>query len=240
MSLTRVVGSYSMCPFDDPAQRLSWEDFIVTTNPDGSRTAQTMSRFPGCAVVRHVTQTVAPDFTPIDGFVRLYVDNVFRGALVRRFEGDRLVSIRLPADGAPIDLETFALASPDMVLGYHPTTAEGWKLMKLDRSVQGPQTLRLFTVSMTWNGHTLDHGQTGEMSVEYIGEDEITTPAGAFACHHYTWQTGADMDGDLQLWLTGSNAIVARMDGDKRPFRYELASYSETSFGDEPELALRD
>ena len=41
------------------------------------------------------------------------------------------------------------------------------------------------------------------------------------------------MDGDLQLWLTGDNAICARMDGDRRPFRYELASYTETVFGDE-------
>jgi hypothetical protein len=240
MPLTRVVGSYIMCPLDEPADQVSWEDFIVTTNPDGSRTAQTMSRFPGCSVVRHVTQTVAPDFTPIDGFVRLFVDNVFKGALVRRVEGDKLVSIRLPAGGEAVDLDTFDLDGPDMVLGYHPTTAEGWKLMKLDRSMAGPQTLRLFTVSMTWNGHTLDHGKKGEMSVEYMGEEDITTPAGTFACHHYVWHTGAHMDGDLQLWLTGSNSIVARMDGDRRPFRYELASYSETEFGDDYELSLHD
>lgn len=235
MAIVRTVGCYSMYPLGKPADRLSWEDFIVTRNPDGSRTAQTMSRFPGCSVVRHVTQTVAADFTPMDGHVRLFVDNEFKGVVIRRVVGDEVTSIVLPADGGPADEQTIALDGPDMVLGYHPTTVEGWKLQKLDRAVSTPQTLRLLTVSLTWNGGTLGHGRKVEMPVRYLGREEITVAAGTFACDRYHWDTG-DVDGELDIWTTGEDAILVRMLGHAKGFGYELERYATTDFGDQREF----
>ena len=231
MPLNRTVGSYTMYPLGSPTDRLSWEDFIVTRNPDQSRTAQTMSRFPGCSVVRHVTQTVSKDFTPIDGHVRLYVDNKLMGVVIRHVVGDTVTSIVLPPDGGPIDQSIIQLDVPDMVLGYHPTTAEGWKLQKLDRTHSDPQTLHLLTVSLTWNGGTLGHGRKVEMPVRYLGEEVITVAAGTFPCHHYFWDTG-DIDGQLDIWTTGEDEIVARMYGPAKGFGYELARYETTEFGD--------
>lgn len=236
MPIVRSTGRYSMYPLGDASDRLSWEDFIVTRNPDGSRTAQTMSRFPGCSVVRHVTQTVSADFTPLDGHVRLFVDNVLKGIVVRRVVGDKVTSIVIPADDGPIDQQTIQLDGPDMVLGYHPTTAEGWKLQKLDRGSSEKQTLRLLTVSLTWNGGTLGHGRKVEMPVCYRGKEEITVAAGTFLCDRYHWDTG-DIDGELDIWTTGDDAILARMYGHAKGYGYELEEYETTTFGDTPEYS---
>ena len=235
MTLTRTIGSYVTYPLDASERRIDWEDFIVTRNPDGSRTAMTMSRFPGCSIVRHVVQTVGSDFSPRDGFVRLFDEDRYLGALARHVTGDEVVSIVLPADGGAPDMTSFPIEIETEVLGYHPTTAEGWKLMKLDRSHSGVQVIRLLTTSLTWNGGTLSHGRKVEMPVEYLGEDEITVAAGTFRCHRYMWRTG-DIDGDLEIWTTGEDEIVARMNGYSKGHAYELARYEVTSFSDDREF----
>ena len=235
MPLTRTVGSYVTYPLDQSEQAISWEDFIVTRNPDGSRTAMTMSRFPGCSIVRHVTQTVDKDFVPRDGFARLFSENRYLGAIVRHVSGDQVTSIILPPDGGPVDQEAFPIDLTAEVLGYHPTAAEGWKLMKLDRKVAGMQTIKLFTTSLTWNGGTISHGRKVEMPVEYLGEEAIEVAGQTLDCHHYMWRTG-DIDGDLEIWTTGEDQIVARMNGYRKGHAYELARYEVTDFSDEREF----
>lgn len=235
MPLTRTVGSYVTYPLGHPDQAIDWEDFIVTRNPDGSRTAMSLSRFPGCAIVRHVTQTVDSDFIPRDGFVRLFSDNIYLGALVRHVSGDTVTSIVLPPDGGPVDESSFPIDRAQEVLGYHPTTAEGWKLMKLDRTVSGVQTIRLLTTSLTWNGGTISHGRKVEMPVEYLGRENITVAGKVMNCHHYMWRTG-DIDGDLEIWTTGEDEIVARMNGYRKGHAYELSRYDVTDFSDEREF----
>lgn len=231
MPLTRTIGTHIICSLDNLAERHDWETFTVTRNPDGSRTAQTLSRFPGTQVVRHVTQTVAADFTPLDGVSRLFIDNVYQGMLVRRVVDGVLTSILMPADGGPMDVKTIPFDHPDTVLGYHPSSVESWKLLKIDRTVKGPQTMHLLTLSHTWNGGTLEHAIKLEAQVEYMGEVEITTPAGTFPCHHTVWHTLA-FDGDLDIYTTGPDEIVVRMDGSEKRVRYELDSYQVTTFDD--------
>ncbi|MEE4454202.1 hypothetical protein [Novosphingobium resinovorum] len=237
MPLTRTIGTHIICSLDNLGERHDWETFTITHNPDGSRTAQTLSRFPGTQVVRHVTQTVAADFTPVDGVSRLFIDNVYQGMLVRRVVDGVLTSILFPADGGPIDLQTIPFDHPDTTLGYHPSSVESWKLMKISRIIPGPQTMHLLTLSHTWNGGTLEHAIKLEAQVEYLGEETITTPAGTFDCHHYVWHTLA-FDGDLDIWITGEDAVVVRMDGSEKRVRYELDSYVVKTFDDARELVL--
>lgn len=235
MPLTRSVGAYKIYPLGEPEKSVPWEDFIITRNPDGSRTAMTLSRFPGCSIVRHVMQTVGPDFTPRDGFVRLFSDNRYLGALMRYVSGDEVMSTVLPPDGGAPDETRIAIDSATEVLGYHPTAVEGWKLMKLDRSVTGLQTLKLLTTSLTWNGGTIDHGRKVEMPVEYLGEKDIFVAGRTMTCHHYMWRTGAT-DGDLEIWTTGEDEILARMNGYQKGVCYELDHLDVTQFTDEREL----
>lgn len=234
MPLTRTIGSYIMGPSNDRSKWVEWEQFIATTNPDGSHTAQTMTRFPGTSLVRHVTQTVDADFMPMDGYLRLFVRNEYQGALVRRVVGDSVTSLLLAPDGRPID-EAALPGGPDLVLGYHPTAVEGWKFTKCDRSVSGTQQVRILTTSATWNGGQMTHGREVTLDIEYLGEKEIEVPAGTFLCDHYLWHTGA-IDADIEVWTTGQDRICAKVVGHAKGVTYELATHDQRTFSDAPEF----
>ncbi len=234
MALTRTIGSYVMGPSDDRSKWVSWENFIVTTNPDGSHTAQTMTRFPGGSIVRHVTQTVNSEFMPMDGNLRLFVGPEFQGTLIRRVVGDAVTSLLLAPDGSDIE-EASLPGGADLVLGYHPTTVEGWKFTQCKRDVAGTQHVRILTTSATWNGGQMTHGKEVTLAIEYIGQETITVPAGTFLCDHYLWHTGA-IDADIEVWTTGQDRICAKVIGHAKGVTYELETCDITQFGDELEF----
>jgi hypothetical protein len=236
MPMTRTVGSYVMGPNNDPSIRVSWENFIVTTNPDGSHTAQTMSRFPGNSMIRHVTQTVGRDFSPLDGNTRFHLDGEHQGTLSRRVVGDTVTSLVMWPDDRPIDQTTFPVGGDDLVLGFHPTTVEGWKFIKADRSNRELQTVRILSSSPTWNGGVMGHGKEVHFKVQYLGPEEITVPAGTFTGHHYFWHTGA-IDGDIELWTIGQDEICARVISHSKGVTSELETCEITEFGDTLEFA---
>lgn len=230
MPLTRTTGSYVMGPSDDRSKWVEWENFIVSTNPDGTHTAQSMTRFPGTSLVRHVTQTVNTEFMPMDGHLRLFVGSEFQGVLVRRVVGDEVTSLLIAPDGSPIEQAQLP-GGADLVLGYHPTVVEGWKFTQCDRTVEGTQHVRILTTSATWNGGQMTHGKEVTLAIEYIGEEEIEVPAGKFVCDHYLWHTGA-IDADIEVWTTGQDRICARVIGHAKGVTYELAEFDQKIFGD--------
>jgi hypothetical protein len=219
-----------MGPLKDRSRWVEWESFIVTTNPDGSHTAQTMTRFPGGSLVRHVTQTVDANFMPMDGNLRLFVGPEYQGTLIRRVVGDHVTSLLLAPDGSPIQ-EAQLPGGNDLVLGYHPTAVEGWKFTKCDRAIAGTQHVRILTTSATWNGGQMSHGREVKLAVEYMGKQDVTVPAGTFSCDHYLWHTGA-IDADIEVWTTGQDRICVRVVGHAKGVAYELATHSVKQFGD--------
>jgi hypothetical protein len=235
MALTRTIGSYVMGPHDDQSKWVSWENFISTTNPDGSHTAQTMSRFPGNSVIRHVTQTVDKNFSPMDGMTRFFVDEVYQGTLIRRVVGDTVTSLVMLPDGSPIDEASFSLGDGDLMLGYHPTAVEGWKFMKADRTNPEPQTVRLLSSSATWNGSTIGHGKEISFQVQYLGPEEIDLRIGRVTGHRYLWLTGYP-GGDIDFWTIGKDEICARVISHHKGVTYELDTYEVTEFGSEREF----
>lgn len=230
MALTCTIGSFRMSLLSDCSRGVDWEHFIVTTNPDGSHTAQTMTRFPGGTIVRHVTQTVDAQFRPMDGVLRLFVGPEHQGTLVRRVVGDSVTSLLLAPSGSAIQEATLPGGS-DLVLGYHPTAVEGWKFTHCDRNRKGTQHVRILTTSATWNGGQMSHGKEVTLAVEYIGQETVTVPAGTFVCDHYLWHTGA-IDADIEVWTTGQDRICVRVIGHAKGVVYELDRYLLQQFGD--------
>lgn len=231
MTLTRTVGSYVMGPTSDRSKWVSWENFIVTTNPDDSHTAMSMSRFPGNSMIRHVVQTADKDFSPMDGVTRFFTDQEYQGFLVRRVVEDTVHSFVMYPDGRPVDEAALPRGGSDLVLGYHPTLVEGWKFIKADRSIKGPQPVRILSSSPTWNGGVMGHGAEVSLQVEYLGEEDVSVPAGTFRGHHYLWHTG-NIDGDIEVWTTGQDEICARVIGHAKGVTYELQTCEITEFGD--------
>jgi len=230
MTVRLTTGGYTVGPISDPSVRVQWEKFVVTQNPDGSHTAQTTTRFPAGTIVRQVMQTVDRNFMPVDGFARLFVGGEYQGTLIRRVVGNSVTSLVMSPNGSPIE-QTELAGGPDVVLGYHPTTVEGWKFAKCKKGVSGPQSVRILSSSPTWNGGQMTHGREVTMSVEHAGEEMITTPAGSFKADHYLWHTGA-IDGDIEVWTFGPDRICARVQHKSRDVVYDLALHHVIEFGD--------
>jgi len=230
MPVRITTGGYTVGPISDPSVRVPWERFVVTQNPDGSHTAQSTTRFPGGTIVRQVMQTVDRHFMPVDGFARLFVGGEYQGTLIRRVVGSSISSLVMSPTGSPIE-QTELPGGPDVVLGYHPTTVEGWKFTKCRKGVAGAQNVRILSSSPTWNGGQMSHGREVTMSVEHVGEENIATPAGTFKSDHYLWHTGA-VDGDIEVWVVGPDRICARVAHKSRDVVYDLVSHDVIEFSD--------
>lgn len=203
-----------------------YERFMLTVNPDGSRTLRTVTRSPKGDLLRDVNQMVAADWRPIEVLGRLFFKNEFQGSVLRRVIGDRIHSYvwlpDQPMDYAEID------APPRMTLGFHPIFHDAWKMSYLDLDNRDYQDILTHTVSNTWNGKSLGHGMKIQGKVRYDGSEAITVPAGRFSCERFTWQTSFGKE--LHVWRHGPHHIFMKMvvaTGDKHGSVYELAALEE-------------
>lgn len=205
-----------------------YERFILTVNPDGSRTLRTVTRSPKGDLLRDVNQMVAADWRPIEVVGRLFFKNEFQGTVMRRVIGDQIHSYVWTPD-APMDHAVID-APPRMTLGFHPIFHDAWKMSYLDLGHHDYQDILTHTVSNTWNGRSLGHGMKIQGKVRYDGSETITVPAGRLACERFTWQTSFGKE--LHVWRHGPHHIFVKMvvaTGDKHGSVYELATLEEKS-----------
>jgi hypothetical protein len=171
---------------------------------------------------------VTSDWRPIDAMGRLYYKGTDCGTVVRRVVGDTLQSWAWDRDGEDVDYAEFE-APPKMLLGFHPIFHDAWKMSHLETSHTDLQDLLTHSVSNTWNGRTLSHGQKIEGRARYETTEDLTVPAGTFSCDRFYWHTSFGKD--LRIWRTGLHHIFVRLDvvnGDKEGTTYQLAELSET------------
>jgi hypothetical protein len=210
-------------------QTVEYENFILTANPDGKRTLRTLTRSPKGDLLRDATQLVTADWRPVDAMGRLYYKGVDCGTVVRRVFGDKLQSWAWDRDSEAVDYAEFD-APPKMLLGFHPIFHDAWKMCHLDTSHTDLQDLLTHSVSNTWNGRTLSHGQKIEGKARFEKTETIAVPAGEIECQRFYWHTSFGKD--LRIWRTGPHHIFVRLDvvnGDKEGTVYELAELSETA-----------
>jgi len=205
-----------------------YERFMLTVNPDGSRTLRTVTRSPKGDLLRDVNQMVAADWRPIEVLGRLFFKNEFQGSLLRRVIGDKIHSYAWMPDGAMDYAEIDA--PPRMTLGFHPIFHDAWKMSYLDLDNRDYQDILTHTVSNTWNGKSLGHGMKIQGKVRFDGSETITVPAGRFSCERFTWQTSFGKE--LHVWRHGPHHLFMKMvvaTGDKHGSVYELATLEEKS-----------
>ncbi len=204
-------------------QRTDYESFIVTQNPDGSRTMRTVTRSPRGDLLRDVNQREGRDWQPLEAMGRLYFKNELLGSLMRRIVDGVLHSWLWSPEGQ-LDYQTFD-APNGMSLGFHPIFHEGWKMNHVSTSHNEPQSILTHTVSNTWNGRSLSHGVRLRSRARFDGVEAVTVPAGTFDCRRYTWFT--PFDKELIIWAHGPDSIFVKelVDrGDKAGTLYELSA----------------
>lgn len=207
-----------------------YERFVVTINPDGSRALRTVTRSPKGDLLRDVNQLLGDDWRDIEAMARVFFKGQALGTVLRRVAGDTLYSTVLARDGSS-DERTFD-APPEMILGFHAIITDAWKMNRLDTSHHEYQDLMIHTVSRTWNGSTLGHGERIVSKARYDRTETLDLPAGRFDCDKFVWQTSFDKE--LHVWRTGEANLLARMEvvkGDKAGSIYELSDYEEELAG---------
>lgn len=226
MGLTIFSGRIDLT---EPAGNKSdYERFILTVNPDSSRTLRTVTRSPKGDLLRDVNQMVAADWRPIEAMGRLFFKNEPQGTVLRRVIGDKIHSY-VWAPGAEMDYQVID-APPRMTLGYHPIFHDAWKMNYLDLSHHEYQDILTHTVSNTWNGHTLGHGMKIKAQVKFDGRETLKVPAGSFDCERFIWQS--TFGKELHVWRHGPHHVFVKMfvaKGDKTGSIYELATFEEKS-----------
>ena len=203
-----------------------YERFIITLNPDGSRTLRTVTRSPKGDLLRDVNQLLGPDWRDIEAMGRVFFKGQALGTVLRRVVGNTLYSTVWSRDGAT-DEATFE-APPELILGFHAILTDAWKMNRLDTSHTDYQDILVHTVSPTWNGCTMGHGRRVPSSARFDKTERLELPAGRFECDKFVWQTSFDKE--LHVWRTGEANILARMvvaRGDKEGSIYELSEYEE-------------
>lgn len=216
-------GHVVIGPVDEPGDYQEYERFTITGNPDGSRTLRTITRSPRGDLLRDVNQMAGPDWRPIEGTTRLFFKGECHGTAVRRVIGDRLFSY-VWAPGEETETAEFD-APPHMTIGFHPIMHEAWKMNFIDVARDDYQEVLIHTVSNTWNGRSVSHGQKLVSEAKFAGREDVTVPAGTFDCEKFVWQT--PFDKELHIWRTGpQNVLVKELvaKGDKEGTLYQLAA----------------
>ena len=225
MSFTIYEGQLDIVLPD--GSRHDYERFVITRNPDGSRTMRTLTNSPKGDLLRDVNQMVGADWRPIEALARLFFKGEGQGTVLRRVVGDKLLSWVWTRYGA-MDYAEFD-APPNMTLGFHPVMHEAWKMCFIDRSNHEPQPVYIHTVSHTWNGKSLSHGGSTQNTAEFEGEEAVDTRAGKFVCARFLWHTQFGFG--LRIWTIGPDMILARVEvvgGDREGTYYDLAAHKET------------
>lgn len=222
-------GTIGIGVIGEPESYQDYEDFTMTENPDRSRTLRTLSRAPRGDLLRDVNQMAGPDFRPIEAMGRLFFKGEALGTIMRRVIDDTLYSYAW-RPGGPMDTAEFH-APPRMTIGYHPIMHEAWKMNFHDREKGGVQDAVIFTVSKSWNGKSLGHGELLTSKAEFLGYETIKVPAGEFDCESYIWWTNFDLE--IKIWRTKGTNLTTKMEvrgGEKnRNTMYQMIKYSETN-----------
>jgi hypothetical protein len=224
MSFTIYSGLLRLTGADGRAS--DYERFLITRNPDGTRTLRTLTRSPAGDLLRDTNQMVGADWQAIEAIGRLFVKGQSHGTVLRRVQGDKLQSW-VWNHGTAVDYAEFP-ARPNLLLGFHPISHDAWKMSFLDRTRTDLQDVWVHTVSVTWNGSTLGHGELRCSKARFEGLEEVKVPAGSFRSERYSWTTPSGSE--LALWRTGAANVLVKMvslGGARQGATYELVDYQE-------------
>jgi hypothetical protein len=165
-----------------------FEEFQVTTDTKGAHTlsAHVELEFDGLNVVRDLIQSVHSDWHPMEGYLRLMVDQAFRGSAWYRFTDTEVECEAFSVTDGRTSQRFPLNRRPMRGLGTHALMADAWNVAVLDFS-KGPHQENFENNVMVSTHHLGATGpaiQPTNSGLNYVGQDTITVPAGTFDCYH--------------------------------------------------------
>jgi hypothetical protein len=163
------------------------ETFLFTHHGDGKTvlTAHCEIEEPDPTVMRNIVYAMDAAGRPMDLYVRLVVGDAFMGAGFIRPQAGRIV-----CDSYGPSIGYLSQVMPENGaydgFGAHPIIADAFITRCMDLS-RGPhkRRIRVFLPSIDHRGASPPMVVESQIFLEYLGEDEATTPAGTFACRRF-------------------------------------------------------
>ena len=204
------------------------ERFHITVQPGGARTLVAHCEMYNDRLIRDVSYSLDTQWRPEECYVRLSVAEKVQGSALFRFldrvvECDAItvrdgrISQRLPV---PERIPSF---------GAHPVCCDTWhsKIGDLRRGQQNSVTLKNVCLSSALpNGGSGPVASLCDVDVEYVRDEEITTPAGTFKTRHFR-NRGLFDGGDrppVEIWASTEDFVPVRAHWDLLSQTYELVA----------------
>lgn len=177
------------------------EQWHLTVHPDSSRTMQTVNRMDLLNAQRHVTLRVEANFRPLEVMAVYYTGGQWRGTGLFTVNGDTLdATVRTP-EGM---LRQTRTVPKRFSFIPHPLATDAWATWSYDRAAGGLQERTVYDMDGNASSAGSMLGKLHSQSLEFLGSEEMTTPAGTFQTDHF--RAGANAD----IYLTGPDAILVR------------------------------
>lgn len=181
------------------------EQWHLTVHPDGSRTMQSINRMdrsetrPGTQ--RHVNLRVAGDFRPLEVTAVYYTGGEWRGTGLFAVDGNALTALIKTPNGM---IQQSRDVPDHFSFIPHPLATNAWGTWYYDKSRGGTQEQTFYDMDSRARSVGSMLGTMYSQPLEFIGEEEITTPAGTFMTDHFRSSNAVDM------YLYGPDAILVR------------------------------
>ena len=212
------------------------EWFTTTIHSDGGRTIRTLTEMDDRGVLRDATLTVDKDWYPLDCFARVVVHDCFVGTGWFRFTEKVAEGEIYLADGGRIT-QRWPLDKKVAIFGPHAVANDVWQIAQLDRSRPGviqSAGPRLWTSPLPdgGDGPLIGYGfrgtrELGVVDLVYVGQEEITVPAGTFLCEHANVVRPGESE-PIEFWATGENLTFVRLRFPHLGQLYELVEYEDS------------
>jgi hypothetical protein len=206
------------------------ERFTISVHADGSRILRAMSEIFETRVLRDVSLRVGADWCPREAYVRLTVDDRFRGSGWFTFDEHEARGEALHAPAARLS-QQLRLEKRVRSFGTHPIQGDAWHAGMFDLAGPDRQHFRdVMISSYAFDGATGPELLPLQFGLERLGTPDIEVPAGRFRCRHFRFVLG---DGEFsdhppyEIWVTddGDNVMVRAEVGAPRNLLYELVRY---------------
>jgi len=207
------------------------EYFTITVQPNGARTLRAHCEMDNDSLIRDVTYSLDSNWLPEEAFVRLTINEQFQGSAWFQFSKKRVQCESLTREaGRMTQLVNITEHPPSF--GGHPICCDTWHSKKGDllRGDKNIGELRGIPMSSPLpNGGSGPSLSFTNVDVEFLDEEDLTTPAGEFSTRHFynhSLRRGFKRQ-PVEIWATGDDFIPVRARWELLKQTYELVELSE-------------
>lgn len=194
------------------------EWFCFSHHHDGSivMRAQCEIEEPQPTVLRDIVYHIGPGMVPQHLLVHLTLGDEFLGSgWMRHDAGAGTITCESHGPGIGRNSERRETGGAFDGFGTHPVVGDGFLSRVMDVA-QGPhrRRLRVFLPSPDHRGATPPQIAEVAITLEYVGEEEMSCAAGTFACRHFRFVDDSDhgMGGtthpDYDVWVTADEDAI--------------------------------